>query len=70
MKGRGKKAEALNRGGKSRELGLWWPRRAIAGDTPFPLRPLPQSLVEAAEEADLNHEFNASLVVSPLGSGC
>lgn len=25
----------------------------------------PQSLVEAAEEADLNHEFNESLVVSP-----
>ena len=36
---------------------------------PFPLtRPLvspPQNLVEAAEEADLNHEFNESLVVSP-----
>lgn len=26
--------------------------------------------MEAAEEADLNHEYNASLVVSPLGSGC
>lgn len=25
--------------------------------------------MEAAEEADLNHEYNASLVVSPLGSG-
>ena len=25
----------------------------------------PQNLVEAAEEADLNHEFNESLVVSP-----
>ena len=24
-----------------------------------------QNLVEAAEEADLNHEFNESLVVSP-----
>lgn len=26
--------------------------------------PISQSLVEAAEEADLKHEFNASLVVS------
>lgn len=39
-------------------------------NSPFPSCSLPQNLVEAAEEADLNHEFNASLVVSPLGSGC
>lgn len=31
----------------------------------LPLVSLPQNLVEAAEEADLNHEFNESLVVSP-----
>lgn len=56
--------------GENRELGLGRQRKAIAEDSPFPLRSLPQSLVEAAEEADLNHEFNASLVVSPRGSGC
>lgn len=34
-----------------------------------PLCSFPQNLVEAAEEADLNHEFNESLVVSPPAPG-
>lgn len=38
--------------------------------SPYLCVPIPQNLVEAAEEADLNHEFNESLVVSPTpGTG-
>lgn len=54
------------------ELRTHWPLFAIRSPLCVPV---PQNLVEAAEEADLNHKFNESLVVSPpapelLLSGC